>query len=270
MSQDNELLCFKAITNFVNDLGEIFSNRQHSLKLYSRLVKKTTLSHEVAINKHIEVFKNFCITNRVAIQEKNKDKLKQQALYYSEKVGIDFEQVFKLASSDDRETIWNHLLFISTYVDPASKARDILKKEKTSETDFLSNIFEKVEKEVDPNADPMQAITSMMQSGVMTELVQGMNSGLSNGTLDINKLVGSVQSMIGKLNENDSGGTNGSSGSDPMNMISGLMSSLNSMTTSGEGTGDSSSPLDLGNMMNIMGMLNPAMMASSGSKGSLT
>ena len=44
--QDNiDLLCFKAISEFVNDLGEIFSNRQHSLKLYSRLIKKTTLSH---------------------------------------------------------------------------------------------------------------------------------------------------------------------------------------------------------------------------------
>lgn len=251
MSQDNELLCFKAITNFVNDLGEIFGNRQHSLKLYSRLIKKTTFSHESSIKKHIEGFTAFCISNRAGILEKNIQKIKQKTIFYSEKVGIDFAEIFKLASADDKDTIWNHLLLISSYVDPASKAREILKKEKTSETDFLSGIIEKVEKEVDPNADPMQAISSMMQSGVMNELVQGMNSGLSNGTLDISKLVGSVQSMIGKLNEGESSGSQ-----DPLNMISSLMANLTNMN-SDNSEGNNSTPLDMSNMMNIIGMLQP-------------
>ena len=48
MSTDNSLVNFKAIVDFVNNLGEMFSKEQHSLKLYSHLLNKTTLSHELS------------------------------------------------------------------------------------------------------------------------------------------------------------------------------------------------------------------------------
>ena len=54
--------------------------------------------------------------------------------------------------------------------------------------DFLTNIIEKVEQNVSPNDNPMEAISSIMKSGIFQELITGMGSGLQNGTLDLNKL----------------------------------------------------------------------------------
>jgi hypothetical protein len=74
MTTDYNIITFKAICTFVNDLSEIFSNENHSLKLYDRLIKKTTLSHDKAISKHIQAFKIFCKENRDAILNKDLSK----------------------------------------------------------------------------------------------------------------------------------------------------------------------------------------------------
>ena len=89
-------------------------------------------------------------------------------------------------SDADRETsaiIWKHLLTISALVDPTGKAKQLLKEASKKnnnglEANFLTNIIEKVEENVDPDANPMEAVTSIMQSGVFQELVTGMGEGL--------------------------------------------------------------------------------------------
>lgn len=48
-------------------------------------------------------------------------------------------------------------------------------------------------------SNPMETINNLMQSGVFNELITGMQSGLSDGSLDMNKLMGSVQGMMTKL-----------------------------------------------------------------------
>ena len=75
MTTDYNLLTFRAISTFTNDLSEIFGGENHSLKLYQRLLNKTTITHEKAISKHIIAFKNFCVSNREAILSKSLDKL---------------------------------------------------------------------------------------------------------------------------------------------------------------------------------------------------
>ena len=70
MSSDTSLVCFKAISNFTFELVELFSKQQRSLKLYGRLINKTTIVHDKSIKKHIDAFRSFCITNRDAIMNK--------------------------------------------------------------------------------------------------------------------------------------------------------------------------------------------------------
>ena len=52
INNDNSLICFKAISNFTTELGELYSKQQRSLKLYSRLINKTTITHDNSIKKH--------------------------------------------------------------------------------------------------------------------------------------------------------------------------------------------------------------------------
>ena len=252
-STDNSLICFKAISNFTSELGELFSKQQRSLKLYSRLINKTTLVHDNSIKKHIDAFRRFCITNRDSIVSKDSEKLVMHKISYSQRVFIDISEIFTLADKDTKNVIWDHLLCISALVDPAGKAKEILRENLKSgktgndETNFLSNIIDKVEEHVDPNANPMEAVSSIMKSGIFTELIGGMDKGLSSGNLDIGKLMGAVQGMVGKLS--NSGGEGSDGGPDPMSMITSMMGSMGNL--GGGGDGNSQTP-DLSGIMQGM------------------
>tara|TARA_Y100000389_G_scaffold91501_1_gene88080 strand:- start:1729 stop:2649 length:921 start_codon:yes stop_codon:yes gene_type:complete len=245
---DTSLVTFKAISNFTTSLAEVFP-KQRSLKLYAHLIGKTTLAHDKAIKKHIDAFTSFCVSNRSALEEKNHINIQNAKIVYSERVFIDIDGIFAEADTETMDVIWNHLLTISALVDPTGKARQILKEntvsgDSTSEAKFLENIIGKVEEHVDPNANPMEAVSSIMQSGVFTELVGGMGNGLQDGSLDLGKLMGTVQSMVTTLG-NEQGGVGESKEGNPMEMLSGMMGALN------EGSGSD------GDMSSLVSMMGP-------------
>ena len=75
MKTDYNILTFKTINDFVKELSELFGSTNHSLKLYQRLLDKTTINHEKSIEKHIEIFRTFCVKNREMILNKDISKL---------------------------------------------------------------------------------------------------------------------------------------------------------------------------------------------------
>ena len=258
---DNYLIIFKAIANFTTCLCEVYGDQYRNLKLYSHLINKTTLAHEKPILKHIEAFKNFCIANQEGIENKNYKIFNNNKIIYSERVCIDLFVILKESDSLTSSVIWKHILTISALVYPSGKAKQLLKEttkpisssnsnsSSNDEMDFLTNIIEKVEQNVSPNDNPMEAISSIMKSGVFQELITGMGSGLQNGTLDLNKLMGTVQTMVKDIShENGGEGVN----DDSMNMINTLMSS---MQTNDDSDGQSNNPPDLSNIMSMMGPL---------------
>jgi hypothetical protein len=238
MNNNSSLIAFKAISNFTQEIGQIYSAKHRGLKLYCRLINKTTLSHENAIEKHIIVFRNFCSENRDAIKTGNYKDLKPDRISYSSRVYIDIVNIFKESDKETSSAIWKHLLYISALVDPAGKAKQILEENMKSgksggtETEFLSNIIDSVEKHVDPSSNPMDAISSIMKSGIFTELIGGMNNGLEGGQLDMGKLMGAVSCMVGTLSQQsgDSEGNEGNEGlPDAMSMLTKMMGSMGGM-----------------------------------------
>lgn len=250
---DTSLITFKAISNFTNCLSEVFGAEHRSLKLYAHLIKKTTIAHEKAILKHIDAFRNFCVSNRDSIENKDYKSFQTNNIIYSERVYIVMSNIFNKSDRETAAIIWKHLLTISALVDPAGKARKVLKETKKNgdvlEANFLQNIIEKVETNVDPNANPMEAISSIMKSGVFQELVSGMGSGLQDGSLDLSKLLGTVQQMVGTLNEDGSGENDAT-----MNLMNTMMSNLNSGNGNGKGNGNGNGQMpDLSNILSMVG-----------------
>ena len=109
----SSLITFEAISNFTNDLGEVFSDKHRPLKLYIHLINKTTLQHKDPIIKHIDAFRKFCTANRDAIAEKNVKKLVEEKISYSNRVFIDMKQILNMADKETSNVIWKHLLTIS-------------------------------------------------------------------------------------------------------------------------------------------------------------
>lgn len=201
---------FKAIQNFVSDLGEFFSSEIHSLALYERLITKTSLVHVEAVEKHIASFRKFLTENEDVILQKKGDFTGNIA--YSQKVYINMNDVMKLNMEEDtRNTIWDHLLTLSAIVCLSQKAKDVLKAKsassnlvkfegKNDEDDFLNTIIAKVEKHVTPDTtNPQEAISSIMSSNMIPELVNSLNTGISSGKLDLGKMMSSVQKMVGNI-----------------------------------------------------------------------
>lgn len=264
MATDTSLITFKAISNFTTALGDEFSNQQRPLKLYCHLINKTTLSHTKAIQNHITTFYDFCKANREALVAKDASKLEAKTISYSSKVYIEMDKIFDLADQETRDIIWSHLLTISALVDPAGKAKQVLEEQKNksgsagTEVDFLTNIIGKVEEHVDPNGNPMDAVASIMKSGVFTDLVQGMGNGLQDGSLDLSKLMGTVQNLVTAV-----GGQAGDKegGEQAMNMVNTMMGNMMAGMQNNGQKGEGSQQLQ---MPNLAGMLGPMLGALGG------
>jgi hypothetical protein len=244
MNTEQPTVAFQAISSFINDLSDVFGEDQRSLKLYAHLISKTTAEHEIAISKHVQVFTEFCVLNRASIESKNIN-LKSKLIVYSDKVMIDMSAIFKIADSSTTKVIWRHLLIISALLDVAGKALTILKETPGKESDFMSDIIEKIELNINPEQDAASSIMSLMNSGVFTDLMQGLGSGMSDGTLDINSLLGGVQRIISKTG----GSTEGGEAPDISKMLGPLMGMLSSPGEEGEAP-------DISKMLGpLMGML---------------
>jgi len=264
----------------MNELGELFADKQHSLKLYCRLINKTTIAHEQPIQKHVDAFRTFCTTNREAILSKDSSKFIDTKVSYSPRVFVNIAIVFKDADSETSLVIWKHLLLISALVDPSGKAKEVLKNSSGQEADFLTNIIDKVEKNIDVNANPLQAVTSIMSSGIFNDLVGGMKDGLEDGSLNIGKLMGTVQGMISTLGEEKRGEEKRGEekreeeekeGDQTVYMINNMLGSMMGSMGNNEGGDNTAPPIDIMSMMgsmmgggdnnneqpNIMSMLGP-------------
>jgi hypothetical protein len=164
------------------------------------------------------------------------------------------EYIFRIADKENSPVIWQHLLTISALIDPDGKAKDVLLKNKEDdkkEDDFLSDIISKVQQNVKPNSNPMEAFSSILQSGVATDLISNMQGNLKSGKLDMKKLLGSVKGLITNLENQE--------GAEPeMKKAMGMLNNL---------IGDGDSPPDLGAMMQGMMGLMGSMGGSEGMGG---
>ena len=231
MSIEKKLKIFKVITNFITELNEMFGKTQKSLSLYARLITKTNetynknldeVSHfEPIIQKHNDVFKKFCMSNNAAILSKDTNKFTVTNIAYSERVYINISNIFKICDSETREMIWKYLLTITALIDSTSKAKQVLLEEKNAESDFLNNLINKVEENINPDiTNPGEAVTSLLTSGILTDVISSITTGFSNGDLDMSKLMNTMQKMMStcsSLDENDKS----------MDMLKNMMSTLN-------------------------------------------
>ena len=214
---DNILVIFNSLSNFVQELNSSFGTTQIPLQLYNRLLEKTTLSHKTVISKHVNLFRAFCIDNREGITKRDISIFKSYRIKYSEKVFVNIEKIYNIADDNEKNVIFKHLLIISAQSDPESKSKQILKQLKqdkgntNSEENFISNMMDKVGSAVNPqSSNPMESIAGIMSSGIFQDLVSGMNNGLQSGDIDLGKLMATTNKMVNNLceeiSENDEDG----------------------------------------------------------------
>lgn len=204
---ENNLNIFKHIVDFINELNDLCGARFKSVFLYKRIIKSTTFTHEIAIKRNIELFRSFCTENRDAIQTTDEKLIKNPVISYSDRVFLNFKEIFAFADEESKKSIWQHILVLSAFLDPLGNAKKVLKdmaskkEEGGNEEKFLNSLLEKIEASVDPAKDstPTAAISNMLQNGTFNNILSSVQTGFESGNLDITKLLGAMQGMMTKI-----------------------------------------------------------------------
>jgi len=237
-TNDQTLNVFKTINGFVKNMNECYGSNQKTLQLYARLISKTTIEDDAPITRHITAFTKFCTENKDAILEKNYKKLVNPKISYNEKVYINMELIFKAATAGERVVIWKHILTIYAFIDPQSRAKEMLREvidkdgKGGKEEEFLTDIFDKVGNNIQQDGNPLQAVGNLMSSGIFTDIVGSMSSGLENGELDLGRLMGSMQGMvtnIGSMADKD-GQSQQPEMAEMLGQMTAMMGNLNKMS----------------------------------------
>ena len=240
--EDNTFKTFHTISSFVKELQELYGKKYYNISLYNRILEKTPITNQTAIFKHISIFSEFIKKNRDAILEKNSDKLIWDRIIFSKKIYINIKDVLKESDTDTKNAIWKYLLAISFTTIQTDDIKEKIKQllltpssdnsnEEGKESDFIKNFMSKIENNFKDKEfkDPMSATAELFQSGIFTDMVQTMNQDVQDGKIDINKLLKSVQGMLGGLTNdmNSSGGGGGLSDmSGIFSMVTNVMGSM--------------------------------------------
>ena len=203
-----QLVMFDYYNTFIADLYECYKVETLPLALYGRLMEKTSLVNKKSVKKHVQVCLDFFKLNKNAVLEKNHEKIVSN-FEYSNTIFIDIKSIIKKTDEKDVvDSIWRHLLKILHVIDPDCEADITLEKEQTKEEEFLGDMFNKIKEEtsgidLDSDGDPLEVMSKMMQSGVISGIMNDMNNNVRDGNLDIAKMMGMVSGLLNKTGQND-------------------------------------------------------------------
>jgi len=213
--RESVLKAFDAIVTFVNDLWNVYGNpkKVDGLSLYRRIIEHIKFTDTGAINKAIRGFEKFFTLYETRILENKLDEIPRgETIRYgkSDTIYIDIQKFIYKADPDTKSAIRQHLVTISAILEPDShKIKELenriseLELDESKEGQFISGILSSAKESVE-GADvdnPMSAVMGLLQGGV----IENMMSGFASGDMDMEKLLGSMQTTIGSLMNADSG-----------------------------------------------------------------
>uniref|UniRef100_A0A6C0HDF9 Uncharacterized protein n=1 Tax=viral metagenome TaxID=1070528 RepID=A0A6C0HDF9_9ZZZZ len=289
---------FAKILSFLNELNRMFGDKDVNIFNYYKVCKHTPITKQNIIKNHVTLFSNFLLPNKDNIIKQNFSKLNPSEIRMSDKTYIDFKQVFEKANKEWRPAIFQHLQYLLYLIHPEEEVKEALvptEKETSKETEVLNNFVEKLQENFKnhENKNPVELGLDLLKNGTFMNMYQDINKSLQNGDLKLDKLLGSVQNIIGELtqelpntegtepassllnnmsnmlgNINPDGTTKDGNVPDITQMLSGLTggSGMSEMLSSVMGsisnnTQSSESPdLDIGQLMTTMGPLMSQMM----------
>jgi len=205
---------FAAIITFVNDLWDVFgkNNSANPLALYHRLIGRINMSDTEGIQKAVYGFSEFLKVHEPNLANNQLDKIPRGTVIKygtSDKIHLEIQKFIYQSDSATKEAIVRHLLTISTILEPNKEKLAQLEKRiadlsidtSTKEGKFVSNLMERAKTSMTSvnTEDPMQAMMSIFQSGIIQEMVVGLQQGVGSGEMNTQALLGVMQSAIGSI-----------------------------------------------------------------------
>jgi len=210
---------FGAIVSFVKDLFSMFGGKSVTpLSLYNRLVDHIKFTDVDAIMKAINGFVEFFNAYGKDIFSNTLQNIPAGTkINYGDggKVYIPIQMYIHRSQPDVKEAIRQHLMTIAAFIQPekiaahreASTPTDPTSAPalgvdvSTNEGRFIDGIMKKANSSM-ANVDasnPMMATMALFQSGIMGDMINGLQQGVGTGDMDIVKLMGMMQGAMGSM-----------------------------------------------------------------------
>lgn len=217
---------FSAITTFITDLWEVFGTKQTSpLALYRRLTEHITFSNTEGIMKAVSGFQTFFKSHEALLVSNKLNELPVGTVinYHDGKLAfIEIQKFLHKSDEGTKNVIREHLLTIRALLDPstdkiaeltaatnAAKLNDMAQgtgemniSTDTKEGQFVNDIMQRTRETMSnvSNLDnPMMAMMELIKSGVVNDMVSGLQQGVGSGDMDINRLFTTMQKAIGSI-----------------------------------------------------------------------
>lgn len=214
-----------AIKEFVFELYDTHKTGRNNspIDLYVRLLRRVDDSQSTTgYDKYISGFVTFFHNHEKLLKNANKFVAipKGTVIRYGDgdKIYLEIQKYIykaeKSKSYDELESMRNHLLNISARLAPESKnisvfdsSGPILDKMNlrpgTEEAKFITEVLKQVKLHMDNNStengdapNPMEAITGLLQGGVLQTVASRIKTSVKGGAMDIMRLVGGLQTAL--------------------------------------------------------------------------
>jgi len=209
---DQKLRIFNSIASFVQDLDTGFEKKYKPVALYNRLLVRTTLRSNTAIERHINAFRSFFNNNPNYIQ--NKSLTDNTCISYSDRIYLDLRKILSKTDTDAHQHIHKHLVIIyslmnlgtrqgrealESFAEASGNSELDLNLPDTTEGNFIKDTLTEMTQHfenMEDSGNPMMMMSSMMQSGFFTKFMGDLQTKFSSGEMDLRSLMGTVTDVI--------------------------------------------------------------------------
>lgn len=213
----NHTQIFGSIVDFVLALKDLYGDTFYELKLYSLLLENTGLIHEEQVEKHISIMESFLVANKESLPDKKIELLKEECLCFSDKIFINIKSILEMASSDNREIIWEHLYSLFALICPKDNILNQIVQKSVSRSIKEDNIFQKMFetfKDVMPSdanegnmENPLDMVSKLMEGDMMKNMVSTLSNSLGNTESgatpsEFSQIFQGITGMMGELTKN--------------------------------------------------------------------
>lgn len=213
------LKTFEAIKSFVDDVHTCFSTPGEvtPLVLLWRLLEHISKSNNINVkNTVVDGFESFFkVYDDFILEDKMTSIPSGTRIDYKDgkHMYIDLSDIIKRSDEDTLIVIRQHLMTISTILNPDDKKiqqMEIAERHNTvlavpndgsPEAAFISNIVAKAKNslsDMDPE-NPAAGLMGLVNSGIMQDMYGGLQAGITDGSLDLRKMFTLMQNAVGSF-----------------------------------------------------------------------
>ena len=204
---------FTTIVTFVKELWSVYTTKSGPFPLYNRLIDHVKFTDTNAMKKFIEGFVAFFENNDVSVFSGDLKTIPPgtEIIYTPGKIYIPIQAFIHKGTPDIKETIRQHLMAIAAVINPG-KLKELDEKAKalaktngvdltTVEGRFIDSIMQKANtsmESVDAN-NPAAATFALLQSGILGDMIGGIQQGVESGEMDLPALMGMMQTSMSQM-----------------------------------------------------------------------